>query len=813
MASTLNYGLVTYNRVTDANKKFLAFRGDVGGDNDNMKKIDIQMKVNADGISGVESAINAISIGDSNALIGVYNSNDLVNTNNYADTITGLVLFDGMKLNINVANRNTGDSTFNLNGVGSIPILNQDGVTQITPGEMLGICQLQYDLSLNIYRKINKVSPTTNVYSVLDNGLIGDGIVNDATALNALITLIGSKQATIVFTALTTGQATYLISTNVVFPANINIEFMNGATLKVSNTFSVTGTNTKLTAGFYQIFDLSLGGTIEGTLKTNYILSQWLGAKADEITDDSDSLKHSIQLAIKTKLPLYLPAGKYLATKNILTVATNAISRVSGLLIYGDGNLLTTVLFKPTSDTICIDFTNVWFSQLKDFKIEGENEIGVGLRMGNISVGTVDAATYNCDFVNFHARGLDIGVDTQYAWGNSFVNLKVRYCKKGMIAYGGGMSFINFNAEANTEYGLKTITGLSETTISMNGALIENNPIGIVIEGGSLSMSGIYFEANATANIQAGFVNTVDSIIINGLHLGSLNKCVFDKVNYLKISGIDGYNNYNLIQVLGNVVHADIDASSEMLTGTLRTFMTTARSKNKIVAPVISNDLQDITTYSNPMPLDYLGVSKITSLSTTGSIATMDGKKVLKYLSTSGSFNGASLNIDFTNPYIKNHKKLLVKTDIFIDTTTFATIGNSRMYSKVRINYLDATLTPQLKEFYDVNPADADNTQYNLRNSHISHNVILDLDEMIATIPSFSSITEVRVYYYPIVSAIGGETFYIEGVEIYPHHQVNKVLTKRKNVNPFNTPVVYSPNGTKYTLKVGDTGIITAVVV
>lgn len=174
----------------------------------------------------------------------------------------------------------TTDGNSGMDNIGMTPI---NGV-MITPQQ-----SLEY-----LKERVDATAPTLNIYSVLDNGLVGDGVTNDATALNDLITSIGSTDATILFPKPT---AEYLISTNVAFPSNINIEFLNGAMLKVSNTISVTGTNTKLTAGLWQIFDLSLGGTIDGSWNIVETYPNWFGAINDGVNDDTIYINNAIDYA------------------------------------------------------------------------------------------------------------------------------------------------------------------------------------------------------------------------------------------------------------------------------------------------------------------------------------------------------------------------------------------------------------------------------------------------------------------------------------------------------------------------------------
>ncbi|RAV22204.1 glycosyl hydrolase family 28-related protein [Paenibacillus contaminans] len=546
------------------------------------------------------------------------------------------------------------------------------------------------------------------------------------------------------------------------------------------------------------------------------IMSAPFNAKGDGVTDDTAAIRAAIREAIDSKNQVFIPAGTFLVTSNILSVERDNASRVSGLSIMGVGNIGSVLKFVPTSnDAVLFDLTNVWHSIFQDFKVEGVGEKGIGMRLGDPTIRTVDSATYNCDFTNLYFRNLDFGIRTYYGWGNSFINLKTRYCNKGMVAYGGSNSFTAYNAEACYEYGIKIIGELvgngSDTTVSFNGFIIESNPIGMIIDSGNVVINNGYFESNPTANIQAGVNGTsVASIVINGMHNGSYGKFIFNDVNTLSINGVSGYTVYNQFRISNKVKSLSISESSQMVTYPLATYIQTINSTMKKATPIISNDLQNINAFASPLPLDFSGAVQMRPALTTGSLVTFNGKKAIKYVATSGTFNGMYMFLDFTNRYLKLYKKIKVKTRLYIDTTTFSSISNSRMYSKVQINYLDNMSAAKSKAFYEPNPDDPTNTTYNIRDNHISHVVRLDLDEMIATIPDYGSLQNIYIYYYPIVTAAGGETFYFEGVEIYPNTEVKDVLLDSVNVNPFNLPVIISPNGTRYQLTVTDAGVLTA---
>jgi hypothetical protein len=496
-------------------------------------------------------------------------------------------------------------------------------------------------------------------------------------------------------------------------------------------------------------------------------------------------------------------------TDNIFT--GNPLSKVSGLTIFGAGNELSIIKFNITDNTkICLNLFNVWHGLFRDFQILGVNNIGTGIQLGDPTTHDTNHTTYNCDFENVYCKSLNIGVDGEYCWGNSFNNLKTRYCNTGTIISGQN-TFTNFNAEANNTIGIKVFANEASAILSFNGALIENNPIGMVIDGGNVVLNNPYFESNTTANIQAGINSTtVDSVCINGLFNGDYHNFIFDKVTLLKITGVTGYMFYNQFQISANVKLLSMDEGSQMISNSNATHMQTINATTKKVQPLIANDLQNITTFANPLALDFTGAVTVKPALTTGSLATFNGKNVVKYVATNGSFNGMYMILDFTNRYLKSYKKLKVKTRLYIDATTFQSVSNSRLDTKVRINYTNTSSAASYKDFYDTNPSDSNNNLYQIRNNHISHFISLDINSMIAQIPDFSSITNIYLYYYPVVTAVGGETFYFEGFEMYPATEVKDILIDSVNVPPFGQPVLVSPGGLKFALSVSDAGALTA---
>lgn len=276
-------------------------------------------------------------------------------------------------------------------------------------------------------------NPKSNVYSALDYGLAGLGLTGDTAALNALITNIGATEATILFPSLMTNEAVYLIDANVVFPENINVQFLNGATLKVSNTFSVTGTNTKLTAGIYQIFDLSLGGTIEGNWNISKSHVHWFGA----IGNGEDNTQHW-QSAIDMGNLVYVdrPITQYLITDSlILSENSMILSEDNGANNYSKA--LTKIFFSPSStkDLFILGSTPatyVYGIMVKGLAIKGDGTFARylfnlplmsnlllqdikgfgGYDYGMVIDGYIDSNIVRCSFQGYQENAIDLILST-----------------------------------------------------------------------------------------------------------------------------------------------------------------------------------------------------------------------------------------------------------------------------------------------------------------------------------------------------------------------------------------------------------------
>lgn len=135
-------------------------------------------------------------------------------------------------------------------------------------------------------------------------GAVGDGVTDDYLAI--------SNADTAGHVLVPSG--TYSIQSNITI--SNDVVFLPGAILKPASGVTIT-INGAIQAGLWQIFDLSAGGSIGGTLNGATVNVGWFGAVGDGATDDTSA----IQSALDTGLSVYFVEGQYPA--NNLTASTD----------------------------------------------------------------------------------------------------------------------------------------------------------------------------------------------------------------------------------------------------------------------------------------------------------------------------------------------------------------------------------------------------------------------------------------------------------------------------------------------------------
>lgn len=127
--------------------------------------------------------------GDVNDALAVYKTTDNANTNTYVATITNATLIDNFRLNLEVTNSNTDESTLAFNGGSPIEIgWYVDGVFRTAePHMIVGITELQYKAAINKWviltkegtRLSSEISQTKNLDEIAPTQSTHKGVAAD----------------------------------------------------------------------------------------------------------------------------------------------------------------------------------------------------------------------------------------------------------------------------------------------------------------------------------------------------------------------------------------------------------------------------------------------------------------------------------------------------------------------------------------------------------------------------------------------------------------------------------------------------------
>ncbi|ANY71702.1 hypothetical protein BBD41_03395 [Paenibacillus ihbetae] len=120
-------------------------------------------------------------------------------------------------------------------------------------------------------------------------------------------------------------KGTYLITQNITFPSSKKIIFDRNARLKPSLNTVVTINGSWDANTNDQIFDLSLGGEINGDFRVEKIYPEWFGAKRDGITDDTTPF----QKALDTGKHVHGQGGSYKVSNLVVSTNNQIISFAS----------------------------------------------------------------------------------------------------------------------------------------------------------------------------------------------------------------------------------------------------------------------------------------------------------------------------------------------------------------------------------------------------------------------------------------------------------------------------------------------------
>jgi hypothetical protein len=357
----------------------------------------------------------------------------------------------------------------------------------------------------------------TVVYNAKVYDLVGNGTTNDYSALNSLLTTIGSAQATILFPV-----GTYKISSNITIPSNVCLWFVKGAMISPDSGKTIT-INGPIEAGLWQIFTGS--GTIVGTPQSDEFYLQWWGGIGDSATDNTAALAAAVA-AVPEGGVLTIPNGQYNYTSLEITrsikirgtpnTGANATTTNGTVLMYnGSGteaiyiskqnvslehlyvlnestSTIDGIVVNGVSAMSCIEFSHVTTNGFKNgFSVAMAFLVNFNYcRAANASTGF---NVYNCDTtVNFHKCWALICSDKGYhikdlAYSN-LINCAADQCKNSYYFENcNGVSLYNCGSEVSTDinifatnstmgfYGCKSYRNNSSLTDTVSFAKFEDS--------------------------------------------------------------------------------------------------------------------------------------------------------------------------------------------------------------------------------------------------------------------------------------------------------------------------------------------------
>lgn len=206
---------------------------------------------------------------------------------------------------------------------------------------------------------------TISVANILDYGAIANGADNVHNALSAAISDGISD-------VIHLPRGSYLLSTDITIPSDKKLTFSRNARLIISENTTLTIDGTWEAGDDDWIFDLSLGGKVGGNYKLDSIRPEWVGAKGDYYSDDTDAFKYAMSLCDRKRRLLLGP--RHYTIKDTIENLSRGISGVSKYVDGGSGG--TRINYDPpagSSDLLpCIRIKDAGASAVfEDFRIVG----------------------------------------------------------------------------------------------------------------------------------------------------------------------------------------------------------------------------------------------------------------------------------------------------------------------------------------------------------------------------------------------------------------------------------------------------------
>ncbi|MDP4092219.1 MAG: hypothetical protein Q8920_02565 [Bacillota bacterium] len=376
-------------------------------------------------------------------------------------------------------------------------------------------------------------------------GANGNNTFDNSTVLNNIITGVGSNNTDLYFP-----KGIYKISGNITFPDNITLTFEKGAMLSVDNSKTVT-INGQINAEMFQVF--TGAGAVNGPANNPQIYPQWWGAKGDGSTDDSASLKKTIDSSTVNNT-IFISNGSFNLNNNTINITKSLKISGSGILnnaklyITGTSNveingLTTNNVYLSISNSSNIKVLNNKFTNIT-------KDIGgcISLNAGCTDIHIIGNSISNINYItSASVYGCGVKLETSGAVGtveidsNNFSNIH----GPAAIWIGGGTGLsiddikITNNIIQNTEnFGIEFF---GNNNVIIRAGLIEKNKVWDIgsqrAPGTGVGCGGIY-----TCGTFASNVDVIGNDVRRVCEVGIEGRWHSVKDNYIEDTGKDQLN-------------------------------------------------------------------------------------------------------------------------------------------------------------------------------------------------------------------------------------------------------------------------------
>jgi len=396
----------------------------------------------------------------------------------------------------------------------------------------------------------------------------------------------------------------FTLDANKTLPSGTTLYFRGGI---ISGAFTITGTDSKISAEPYQIFDDAV--LLGGTWDVNEFYPQWFGATGDGVTDDTDAfsaLKNST--LINT---VFIPEGSYLISSQIAW--TQEINLI------GDNKRAT--LLSTGSNVSMFDFSAKTKIEGLSFSSEGQTDTfitGTSIT-GGITIRNNSFDWANGSGVNGSTTGYGIDLVTTsdvLVEGNSFANSwrdKI-YDATGWDTDGSNTRrdfTIQNNATTN-----KTVSILNNTFYDSCTPIHCGNCTDLIIDGNRIELTG---DTAIFDRCTAGF--SENKIITNNI-LKDIGKGAIKTLDTNNDTGNGGNRSVvsgNIIENWGTKLTTAAIFASNGYDGAIYAYDATNRNNDLVIS---NNTLIETSTDSCHASFDAFNVDNV--LITGNTITLMD---------------------------------------------------------------------------------------------------------------------------------------------------------------------------------------------